>query len=156
MYDQDTQHGCEQTDFMFPMLVDVYYPVVEQAAYGNLKKKWIFDRTAACYFSSGSGKTKEEIVPNVKIVQETVLVGRSRIDLRVSTHNERQSVTNILLTNIRLPGLETMYMETSGPRSGQGTIYEIASQEPFLGPTNTLDFYKILLRRSDNQSVEVW
>lgn len=155
MYDQDTAPGCEKTDFMFPMLADIYYPVVEQAAYGNLKKQWVLDRTVACYFSSGTGKTKEEIVPNVKIVQESTLVGRSKLDLRVTTHNERQSVTNIILTNIRLPNSDTIYMETAGPRSGLGTIYEIASQEPFLGPTNTVDFYKVLLRRSDNQAVDV-
>ncbi len=147
---------CETTDFMFPMLADIYYPVVEQAAYGNLKKQWILDRTVACYLSSATGKTKEEIVPNVKIDQEVSLVGRVKLDLRVSTQHERQSMTNILVTNIRLPNSETIYMETAGPRSGHGTIYEVASQEPLVGPTNKVDFYKVLLRRSTNQSVDVW
>lgn len=146
---------CEATDFMFPMLADIYYPVVEQAAYGNLKKQWILDRTVACYLSSGTGKTKEEIVTNVKIDKEIVLTGRVKFDLRISTQQERHSMTNILITNVRLPSSETIYMETSGPRSGQGTIYEVASQEPLVGPTNNVDFYKVLLRRSENQAVDV-
>jgi hypothetical protein len=140
---------------MFPMLADIYYPVVEQAAYGNLKKQWILDRTVACYLSSGTGKTKEEIVTNVKIDKEIVLTGRVKFDLRISTQQERHSMTNILITNVRLPSSETIYMETSGPRSGQGTIYEVASQEPLVGPTNNVDFYKVLLRRSENQAVDV-
>jgi hypothetical protein len=140
---------------MFPMLADIYYPVVEQAAYGNLKKQWVLDRTVACYLSSGTGKTKEEIVTNVKIDKEIVLTGRVKFDLRISTQQERHSMTNILITNVRIPSSETIYMETSGPRSGQGTIYEVASQEPLVGPTNNVDFYKILLRRSENQAVDV-
>ena len=32
---------CEGKDFMFPMQVDVFYPTVEQGAYGNVKKQWI-------------------------------------------------------------------------------------------------------------------
>lgn len=147
---------CEATDFMFPMLADIYYPVVEQAAYGNLKKQWVLDRTVACYLSSGTGKTKEEIITNVKIDKEIVLTGRVKLDLRISTQQERHSMTNILITNVRIPSSETIYMETSGPRSGQGTIYEVASQEPLVGPTNNVDFYKILLRRSENQAVDVW
>ena len=146
---------CETTDFMFPMLADIYYPVVEQAAYGNLKKQWVLDRTVACYLSSGTGKTKEEIITNVKIDKEIVLTGRVKLDLRISTQQERHSMTNILITNVRLPSSKTIYMETSGPRSGQGTIYEVASQEPLVGPTNNVDFYKILLRRSENQAVDV-
>jgi len=146
---------CETTDFMFPMLADIYYPVVEQAAYGNLKKQWVLDRTVACYVSSGKGKTQEEVVPNVKITQEVVLVGRVKTDIRITSQNARQSITNILVTNVRLPNSETIYMETAGPRSGLGTIYEVASQDPFVGPTNSVEFYKILLRRSDNQAVEV-
>jgi hypothetical protein len=140
---------------MFPMLADIYYPVVEQAAYGNLKKQWVLDRTVACYLSSGTGKTKEEIITNVKIDKEIVLTGRVKLDLRISTQQERHSMTNILITNVRLPSSKTIYMETSGPRSGQGTIYEVASQEPLVGPTNNVDFYKILLRRSENQAVDV-
>ena len=42
---------CEETDFMYPMKADVYYPIVEQGAYGNVKKTWIFNKTVVCNFS---------------------------------------------------------------------------------------------------------
>jgi hypothetical protein len=29
---------CEPTDYIFPMLADVYYPIVEQGAYEMLKR----------------------------------------------------------------------------------------------------------------------
>ena len=29
---------CESTSVIFPMLADVFYPSVEQAIYGNVKK----------------------------------------------------------------------------------------------------------------------
>lgn len=146
---------CESTDFMFPMLADIYYPVVEQGAYGNVKKQWILDRSVACYFSIAGIKTKQEVVPNVKIDQDKILIGRTKTDLRISNQQDRQSITNVLLTNIRFVSGQTIYMETAGPRSGLATIYEIASHEPIIGASNTIDFYKTTIRRSDNQAVDV-
>ena len=43
---------CETPDFAFPMLADVYHPIVEQGVYGAEKKTWILDRTIACSFNS--------------------------------------------------------------------------------------------------------
>ena len=42
---------CESPDFIFPMLADIYYPIVDQGAYGNVKKSWVLDRTIACSFA---------------------------------------------------------------------------------------------------------
>ena len=46
--------SCEDTDFMYPMKADVYYPIVEQGAYGNVQKTWVFNKTIICNFSNTS------------------------------------------------------------------------------------------------------
>ena len=51
--------SCEDTDFMYPMKADVYYPIVEQGAYGNVTKTWIFNKTVVCNFSK-DGTVEEE------------------------------------------------------------------------------------------------
>jgi hypothetical protein len=53
---------CESTDFIFPMQADIFYPIVEQGAYGNVKKQWIQDRTIACNFNAAGSATKEDVV----------------------------------------------------------------------------------------------
>jgi hypothetical protein len=146
---------CESKDFIFPMSAEVFYPTVEQAAYGNVKKTWIHNKTIACYFASAAGAAKEEVVPNVNITQEVVLVGRVRSDIRISSQEAGQSVTNIVVSNIKDMVGNQVYMETSGIRANKATIFEIASQEPVIGPFGNVEHYKVVLRRSENQAVDL-
>lgn len=148
---------CEATDFMFPMLADVYYPIVEQGAYGNVKKQWILDRQFACSFTvKGTASSDEEVKPNINITKENILIGRTKTDIRVSNNNEMQSLTNILVTNIKTKQEQPIYIETSGARSGHATLYEIASIEPIVGFLNNIEYYKVILRRSENQATDIW
>ena len=146
---------CESTDFIYPLLVDIYYPVVDQGAYGNVKKQWILDRSIACNFSSFGTAGKEEVNPNVNITKDTVLLGRVRSDIRVGLNNSRNAITNVLLTNIRTAQEDAVYMETSGPRNGRSTIFEIATLEPVVGPFGSVEYHKVILRRSENQASDL-
>ena len=148
-----SSNPCDTTDFMYPMLADVYYPIIKQSEYGKAVKEWIFDKTVACNVESIYRNTKEEMAPAVFLQYEGKLIGRSKSDIRISSKNENNSITNILLTNIRLPGDVLVYRETAGPRSGRGTIYEVASCEPFIGGLQSIEYYSISLRRSENQTV---
>jgi hypothetical protein len=146
---------CEPTDFIYPMLADVYYPIVDQGAYGNVKKQWILDRSIACNFAPTGQSASEDVKPNVNITKENILLGRTKTDLRISSSNNRNSVTNIVVTNIRTPQQEDVYLETSGPRNGRSTIYEIASTEAIVGPFGNVEYYKVVLRRSENQASDI-
>lgn len=146
---------CEDKDFAFPMQVDVFYPLVEQGAYGNVKKQWMLNKTIACHFTTAGLKTKEEIVPNVNITQDTLLIGRVKSDIRISTLDAGVSLTNVVLTNIQDKNCNNVYVETSGVRAGKSTIFEVASQEPFMGPFGNIEYYKLVLRRSENQAVDI-
>lgn len=146
---------CEDTSFLYPMLADIYYPIVEQATYGNIKKQWILDKTIAANFNSAGSASKQEITPNVNITQESLLLGRARTDLRISSLDSRNSTTNVIITNIRDKSGNSIYNETSGPRAGKATIFEIATIEPYVGPFGGVEFYKLIIRRSENQAVDV-
>ncbi len=146
---------CESTDFAFPMQADVYHPIVDQGAYGNVKKTWVLDRTIACSFASPGTALKEEVTPNVNIVQEKLLLGRCKSDIRISSIDSKNSITNVIVTNIKDKNCNEIYIETSGPRAGKSTIFEIAAQDPFTGPFGNVEYYKLVLRRSENQAVDV-
>lgn len=146
---------CETTDYMFPLSADIYYPIIEQGTYGNIKKEWTLDRTIACQFSSGGSAFKEEITPNVNITQDTLLIGRVRNDIRFSSLTDSYALTNIIITNIKDKSGNPVYIETSGPRVGKSTIYEIATFEPIVGAFGNVDYYKVSIRRSQNQGTEV-
>lgn len=146
---------CESTDFVYPLLADIYYPIVDQAIYGNVKKQWILNKTVATNFNSVGTAGKEEITPNVNITQEGLLVGRSRSDIRISAEGSNNSMTNVVITNIRDRFGNSIYNETSGPRAGKATIFEIATVEPFVGPFGSTEYFKLVIRRSENQASDI-
>lgn len=146
---------CETPDFIYPLLADVYYPIVEQSSYGNVKKQWVLDRTIACYFEAAGAANKEEVKPNINITKDMILSGRSKTDLRISKYLENNSMTNIVISNIRDASGNPIYLETSGVRAGKSTIFELATQEPTLGPFGSVEYYKLVIRRSENQAADV-
>jgi hypothetical protein len=146
--------SCEDTDFMYPMKADVYYPIVEQGDYGNVTKTWIFNKTVVCNFSK-DGTVEEEVKPNVNITLKKVLTGRTKKDIRISQENNADAITNVVITNIRTRTDVPLYIETSGIRAGKSTIYEIESQSPIIGPFGDPDYYALAIRRSETQSSDI-
>jgi hypothetical protein len=138
--------ACEDTDFMYPMKADVYYPLVEQGTYGNVKKTWVFNK---------DGTVDEEVKPNVNITLKKVLVGRTKKDIRFSEEETADAITNVIITNIRTRNDVPLYVETSGTRSGKSTIYEIESQSPIIGPFGEPEYYGLVIRRSENQASDI-
>ena len=146
--------SCEDTDFMYPMKADVYYPIVEQGAYGNVQKTWVFNKTVVCNFSK-DGTVDEEVKPNVNITLKKVLMGRTKRDIRLSQENNADAITNVVITNIRTKTDVPLYIETSGVRAGKSTIYEIESQSVIIGPFGDPEYYALAIRRSENQASDI-
>lgn len=145
----------DKTDFIFPMEADVYHPIVEQGALGNVKKTWVLDRTIACSLAPAGTAWKEEVKPNINITQEGILLGRVKDDIRFSSRDSANAITNVIVTNIRDKNCNPLYIETSGPRAGKSTIFEVATNEPFAGPFGSVEYFKIVVRRSENQAADV-
>jgi hypothetical protein len=148
--------NCETTDFMFPMTAEVLYPIVKQNAYGGVAKTWVADKVVAGNFSPAGSSTREEVVPNINITQNSLLICRVKGDLRVSKNSNESSLTNILVTNIKDSEGNQLYMETAGPRAGLATVFEVATQEPQIDPFGgAVQYYKVVLRRSESQAADV-
>lgn len=145
----------EEPDFIFPLIGDIYYPIIEQGAYGNLKKQWVLDRTIACAFNPAGRKFKQDVQTDPKIDIDNSVVGRTRNDITQSTRSADYSLTNIIITNIRDRNGNLVYNESSGPRVGLATIWEVATLNPVVGPLGTVEYYNLVLRRSENQAVDL-
>lgn len=144
---------CESTDFIYPLLADIYYPMVTQNTYGQVKKEWVLDRTVAVNAEPLTKKSGQDMQPSVFLQYEGKLISRTKTDPRVSVNSQNNAITNVLITNVRFPNGELVYKETAGPRNGKGTIYEVATIEPFIGGLQTIEYYQMLWRKAENQSV---
>jgi hypothetical protein len=147
--------NCEDTDLVFPLTADIYYPIVSQSAYGDINKKWVLDRTVACFFAPGSRKSTPEVTADIELIQDNLLIGRARKDIRFSKDGLQNAITNVLITNIKDGYGNELYKETSGVRQGKSTIFEVASNEPIVGPFKNIEFWRVLIRRSENQGADV-
>jgi len=145
---------CETPDFAYPLLADIYYPIVETGAYGNSKKTWVLDRTVSCFFNPAGRKTKEDVNSENKLELDNLVLGRVRNDLAISS-NDSYSITNIIVANIRDRSGNFIYNESAGIRKGNSTIFEIASLNPIVGAFGKIEYYKVLIRRSENQAVDL-
>jgi hypothetical protein len=83
------------------------------------------------------------------------MLGRVKSDIRFSSTENKNSITNIIVTNIKDRNLNEVYLETSGPRAGKSTLFEVATVEPFVGPFGSPEYYKVVVRRSENQAVDL-
>ena len=94
-----------------------------------------------------------EISPAVFLQYKDLLIARTRHDLRLPSYSgvTSEALTNIMITNIRNNVGQQLHLETAGPRSGQGTLYEIASYDAHYAPYGDVDYYSFTLRRSENQ-----
>lgn len=139
----------------YPMTADIYYPMVSQSPYGNVSKEWTWDRNVVCSFEQTGAKAKEEITPNVSISQDTVLIGRVKANIGITSDNVEYALTNIMVTNIKDKAGQQIYVETGGPRKGLPMIFEVATQETHVGPMGKIEYYKVILRRSENQEANI-
>lgn len=144
---------CEDTDFMFPIKADVYYPIISQGEYGQPKKDWVFDKTIACSVQPVGGAGTENVKADPFLQLQNKLEARTKNDPRISSQNDNNAITNILITNVRYSNGDLVYKETAGVRTGRGTIYEVATVEPFIGAFKSTEYYKMIWRRAENQTV---
>jgi hypothetical protein len=147
--------ACEETSVVYPILADVFYPIVTDAGYGSTSKKWILDRTIACAFNPASRKYKQDVQPNPSITIDNQLVGRVKTDLTQSSRDGLFAITNIIIANIRDANGNIIYNESAGIRAGKSTIFEISTFNPIVGPFGKTDYFKVVLARSDNQAADI-
>jgi len=146
---------CGSNDPLFPMQADIYYPEVNQSAYGNVSKNWMKDRTISCNLGPAGSRFKEEVDPQVALNIESLLIGRFKEDIRFSGDDRGKAITNIVISNVKDRNCNDLYVETSGARSGQSTIFEVATVTPHVGPFGGVEYYRVILKRSENQGVDV-
>lgn len=146
---------CGSKDPLYPIQADIYYPEVAQAAYGNVTKTWMKDRTLLCNLGPAGSRFREELTPNVDISIESLLIGRFKEDIRYSQDDAGKAMTNIVVSNIKDRNCNLVYTEPSGVRKGQPTIFEVATVTPHVGPFGTVEYYRVILRRSENQGVDI-
>lgn len=145
-------------DLIFPMRCDVYYATEQQDKYGKVEKIWSIDNSLPCSFYTLNDMSNNDNFDfdDKKFYRlETMLVGRTKNDLRKASDGSYHPVSHILITNIRAACCndELFFYETNGGYEAVPTIYEVKSIQPYIGPYNNIEYYKIQLERSDTQEL---
>jgi hypothetical protein len=142
----------------FQMQCDIYYASESQDKYGKVNKRWSFDMIEPCSFYTLGDKSNDDNLTfeDKKFYKlETMLFGRFSTDPRKDSAGLYHPLSHILVTNIRgaTCNEEVFFIESVGDYVGKPTIFEIKTCQPFIGPFNTVEYYKIQLERSDTQEL---
>ncbi len=138
-------------DAFYPLQADIFYPEVSQGVYGDVSKAWTKDRTLVCNLSAAGSRFSEQVDPNVDLSLENILIGKFKEDIRIDSDGEGRSITNIAVTNIKDRLLNQIYLETSGVRDGLATLFEVSTVSPQVGAFGKVEYYRVILSRSENQ-----
>ena len=146
------------SSLFFQMQCDIYYAIESQDLYGGIDKKWEYDVVEPCSFYTLSDKSNSNNFTyddNRFYKLETMLYGRFQSDPRKSSSGQYFPLSHILVTNVRASGCndESFFIETNGDYEGSPTVFELKTCQPFVGPFNTVEYYKIQLERSDIQGL---
>lgn len=138
------------------MLCDIYYSSESQDKYGRIEKTWVLDKSENCYFYLIDNSSPDLIMNEQFYEMNDMLQGRTKEDIRTSSGGVHYPLTSILISNIRSADeSETVfYTETDDAYESNPTVYSIRKFEPYVGPFNTIEHYKVLLKATDRQALE--
>jgi hypothetical protein len=133
---------------MFNMSFDIYYAKTSQDKYGKIQKDWQFDQSLRGFAETVDTEDKSKTFFEYK----GKLIGRTKEDPRTSINGFKYAITDILITDIKdVKTCKEFYVETYGERQGRSTLYEISAIEPYVGPFNTIEYWRVFLNRMDAQ-----
>lgn len=132
----------------YPLLADVYYATQSQNDFGEIDKEWEYNQNIRVDFSMSTNYKDQQIQADQMMWMQDMISGRTPTDVRVADTGELYSMTDIIITNVRNDAGEIIYLETSGPREGTSTLFEVAGVLPHNGPWGSNDYFKIVLKRS--------
>lgn len=142
----------------FQMECDIYYAQESQDKYGKVTKKWEFDMVEKCSFYTLGDKSNDDnftFEDSRFFKLETMLYGRFASDPRQDSNGLYHPLSHILVHNIRggTCNTESFWIETNGDYVGKPTVFELKTCQPFVGPFNRVEYWKIQLERSDTQEL---
>ena len=145
---------------LFPMSADVYYAEETQSPYGNMIRRWVFDRTVKC--SAISELVDAMIAPELKVRNKSFdynsnIAFRVEEDIRKSSSGKYYPITAIAITNIKDPSGEPAWINGENLKYEPGvtkTKYEIKTIVPGFDMFHNVGMYRMFLSRSGNQKWE--
>lgn len=145
------------TDLFFPMKCDVYYATEDQDKYGKMVKKWSLGNTLDCtLYTPNEKKMGDFDFEDQKFFKlDEFVVGRTKFDPRKTDTESYYPMSHILITNIKSNDCndQLLFFESTETYEQKATVFEIRSCRPYIGPFSTIEYFKLVLQRSDTQEL---
>jgi hypothetical protein len=144
---------------LYPMTADLYYAEEEQTQYGNIVKKWVFDRTVNCSaITAAAGDLNGEVkVRDKSIVYSSDIFFRTNEDIRKMSNNKYYPLGALSITNIRDASGQPAWINTENLKTKAETVktkYEIKTIIPSFDMFGNIGMYRVYISRSAAQKWE--
>lgn len=144
---------------LYPMTADLYYAEEEQSQYGNIVKKWVFDRTVKCSaITAAAGDLNGELrVKDRSITYTSDIFFRTNEDVRKRSNNKYYPINSVSITNIRDASGEPAWINTENLKTKAETVktkYEVKTVIPSFDEFGNIGMYRVYISRSATQKWE--
>ena len=148
----------DSTNMLFRMLCDVYYATEEQDKFGAMVKTWTKDREVSCelYMIDKISDRNNFTFDDPEFYRiNNLLRGRAVEDIRKDALGIYHPLSHIVVTNVRTgkPVEDNVFVMTNGDYIGKPIVYAVSTCNPYGGAFGTTEFYKVSLKRADDQGV---
>ena len=150
--------GGSLDSILYPMTADLYYAEEQQLEYGNIVKRWVFDRTVNCSaISATSGDLNGEFkVKDRSITYNSDIFFRTNEDIRKMSNNKYYPINALALTNFKDPSGAPVWINTENLKTKAETVktkYEVKTVVPSFDIFHNIGMYRVYLSRS---AVQKW
>lgn len=144
---------------LYPMTADVYYAEEEQSQYGNIVKRWVFDRTVNCSaITAAAGDLNGEVrVRDRSISYTSDIFFRTNEDVRKRSNNKYYPINSVAITNIRDASGQPAWINTENLKTKAETVktkYEVKTVIPSFDEFGNIGMYRTYISRSATQKWE--
>ena len=137
----------------YPSRYSVYYATQSQNSFGEVEKVWTFNQVLRAGFSMSTNYKDQQVQADQNFWIQDIISGRTGFDPRKSSSGKLYAMTDVLIADIMDDKDNLIYTESAGVRSGMSTLFELAGVLPHTGPFGSIDYYKIVVKRSDAQEL---
>jgi hypothetical protein len=147
-------------EILFPMTADIYYSETIQTEYGNVAKKWTFDRKVKCSMITDMADrsfTDELKTKGTDFIYDSNAYFRCPEDIRKDSSGKYHPITAIAIANAADPNGEQVWLNGQNLRLQQGAVstkYEIKTIVPTFDLNHNLRHWRIFITKSQNQRWE--
>jgi hypothetical protein len=146
--------GILDCGFLYSMQLTIAYSTLRQTELGKIEHNWETNQQTLRGYANVMGTVDlKPLRAEREYLYKKQLNARTKVDPRIDAQGNYHPITEMLVLDITADG-KSLWTHDQAELAGRPLLHDVLSVEPFVNPWNEIEYYKLLLTRSENQHLE--